>query len=328
MVNHHVSASVAIQTPAWIDILNFFLYNEQVFTFITNKPVSNFAKKVQEHLSTYKRNVLDIHVDGKYKGIPYGHILPDLREMWAQNFLPSIRESLSRYVRQKVQQKHIELHTYFHHLNSSQAMCLNFFYPLLETKKLEIILPLLSGRFNDEMIDYDSDNSVRFEKDGQENDWLCKNNANIIRDDPTSFDFYFRTKSGKKFFFEIKYTESGFGKEKSDDEHIEKFNKVYKKHLSHIKDEYHTANRFLDHYQIMRNLVHIDDESFVVFIYPSQNKGIVKGIKIASGALKNTLTISSRLNGKNWFNALMTVFQKKNILISLQSLKRNTYFEH
>ena len=242
--------------------------------------MSKFAEKVKTHLSEYKRHSLDIHVDGIWKsnGEPYGHILPASQEM--QNFLPSIKESLSDFV----QQNRIKLHTNFLHLNSSQAMCLNFFYPLIITKRLEMILPFLSDQFIDEKIDY---YSTCFEKDGQERVWLSESKGRITDDTPTSFDFYFQTLCGKKFFFEVKYTESTFGKEKDDDEHKEKFNMVYEKHLSHIKGKYRTLDSFLQHYQMMRNLTHIDDKSFVVFIYPSQNKEIVKEINIARDVLEN-----------------------------------------
>ena len=33
-------------------------------------------------------------------------------------------------------------------------------------------------------------------------------------------------------------------------------------------------DNFLDHYQIMRNLLHIDKDSYVIFIYPKNNKHI------------------------------------------------------
>lgn len=46
-------------------------------------------------------------------------------------------------------------------------------------------------------------------------------------------------------------------------------------HLTSIKEDFHNIESFYANYQIIRNLIHIDDNSFVVFIYPEENK-IVK----------------------------------------------------
>jgi len=62
-------------------------------------------------------------------------------------------------------------------------MCLNFFYPLIHEHKLEIVLDYLG--FKDELID---DSTICFEKDGIEK---------CYGESPTSFDFYFETKSRK-----------------------------------------------------------------------------------------------------------------------------------
>ncbi|GAI49533.1 unnamed protein product, partial [marine sediment metagenome] len=37
----------------------------------------------------------------------------------------------------------ISFHKYFHHLNSSQALCINLFFPLIVEEKLDVILELL-----------------------------------------------------------------------------------------------------------------------------------------------------------------------------------------
>lgn len=82
-----------------------------------------------------------------------------------------------------------------------------------------------------------------------------------------SFDFY----AISKIYFEIKYTEAAFGRVKFDTNHMEKFLLVYEyllKDNRYIKGEYNTQNFFLKNYQIMRNLVHIRDNCFVVFFIP------------------------------------------------------------
>jgi len=265
--------------------------------------MSKFIDKVKTHMSGYRCNKLGFEKNEKGifkrngKEHKLGHILPDPDKNREKNFLPCLIESSrgrnlqidahrwlyfgGQHATEKLSsgfaQNRIKLHTYFHHLNSSQAMCLNFFYPLLETKQLKIILSFLSEEFN---VDFNGEDikysTVRFEKPGLEIGYGYR---------PTSFDFYFQTTSGKKFYFEIKYTEVGC-RDKNDKEHRNKFKKVYHNHLSSLEAKYHKAKDFLRYYQVMRNLVHIDKDAFVVFIYPSQNEAIADEMDIAKDALK------------------------------------------
>ncbi|KAA6317461.1 hypothetical protein EZS27_032390, partial [termite gut metagenome] len=89
---------------------------------------------------------------------------------------------------------------------------------------------------------------------------------------PTSFDFYFKTKSGKEFYFEIKYTENEFGTTKKDAARITKYNDIFKKVAENkIKPDSNNCTDFLANYQIMRNLIHVSGDSYVVFIIPKNN---------------------------------------------------------
>ena len=56
--------------------------------------------------------------------VNYDHILP--KDKYMRNILVDYRESFwaSEY-------SNINLHRFFHHLNSSQALCINLFYPLI-----------------------------------------------------------------------------------------------------------------------------------------------------------------------------------------------------
>jgi hypothetical protein len=139
-------------------------------------------------------------------------------------------------------------------------MCLNFFYPLIKSKKLELVLDYLG--LKGESANYAT---AIFEKNGLERKY---------GETPTSFDFYFESQQGKKFYFEIKYTECDFGKVEKNKSHIDKFQKVYSKHLTPIQNSFHSVDEFLENYQILRNLVHIDDESYVIFLYSIGNKKI------------------------------------------------------
>src|SRR5690606_3240282 len=101
---------------------------------------------------------------------------------------------------------------------------------------------------------------------------------------PTSFDFYLETNSRKKIFFEIKFTEQKFGEAKEDDIHLNKFNAVYKNNLGALEEDYHKPTIFLKNYQILRNLICISKDCYVVFLYPNNNKAI----KLQAESAKST----------------------------------------
>ncbi|KAA6331705.1 hypothetical protein EZS27_019720 [termite gut metagenome] len=86
------------------------------------------------------------------------------------------------------------------------------------------------------------------------------------------FDFDFSTESGKNLYFEIKYTEKEFGKAKKDAARINKYDTVYRKAAQNkIKPEFNNCDTFLANYQIMRNLIHVSKDSYVVFVIPKNN---------------------------------------------------------
>jgi hypothetical protein len=218
-----------------------------------------YEEKIKERLVDYKgknsemKNLPDSEYN--HKGKTYPHILPkicgelNLIETYRNDFL---KDKLSK----------ISFHRCFHHLNSSQAMCINFFFPLIKEKKIDFILEELSVK--NETINY---NSIQFEKESDID--------NKAGQRPTNFDFYFETKSGKQFYFEIKYTEDEFGKPSQDKEHKKKYSNIYNKAAENvIKKEYNKEEFFLNNYQLMRNLIHIDTNSYVVFVVPQNNKKV------------------------------------------------------
>jgi len=216
----------------------------------------DFTENIKNHLSKYKEIYFPKLENGIWKNNkkPYSHILPESSKF--DNLLEPYRIELENYI----SNHKIKPHTDFHHLNSSQAMCLNFFFPLFKENKLELVTEFLG--FKNEKVIYES---VCFEKDGLEIKFGSRR--------PTSFDFYFKTISNKEFHFEIKYTEGEFGNAKLD---IDKFNKYYSKSLKSINTDFQKAESFFKSYQILRNLIHIDDNSFVIFIYPNENINIKK----------------------------------------------------
>lgn len=152
----------------------------------------NFQTSVKQHLGSYKKDKLGNLQCGKWRDNFYAHILPQKEEKL--NIIDKYRNDFysSEYSK-------INFHKYFHHLNSSQAMCINFFYPLIKEKSLESVLNCM--KINGE-INYTSDD-ICFEKESELDKYEGRS---------TNFDFYIKLKSGVQLYFEIKYTENGFGK--------------------------------------------------------------------------------------------------------------------
>jgi hypothetical protein len=215
----------------------------------------SYKEEIWKKLSEYKKENLSSLKDGYYRGKAYGHILPWI--CGESNLLKAYQE---KFLRNKLAEN-IKFHQYFHHLNSSQAMCINFFFPLVVEKELSVILKELGL---DEKVDY---GSIEFEKESL----VDKRDGQR----PTNFDFYFKTESGKEFYFEIKYTEPAFGDADPDTAHINKYEQIYKAAASKtIEPTYNKRPIFLANYQIMRNLIHLSKDSYVIFIYPEHNKKV------------------------------------------------------
>lgn len=232
-------------------------------------------------LSKYKKTHFNGLGDGVWKRNQkhYPHILPE--DCKYHNLLPTYRDSFCRSDYCEI----MKLHPDFHHLNYSQAMCVNFLYPFIKEEKLDVIIQALN--FSDDHIKPDT---ICFEK---ESPIELEFNSR-----PTSFDFYFQTKERKEFHFEIKYTERDFGKVKHDEGHAAKYKKVYKSRCLMIQPQYRNENSFLDHYQLMRNLIHVSTNSLVVFIYPIGNRKINEQAEFARSDLvlpefqKNIITMT------------------------------------
>lgn len=264
-----------------------------------------FNEKIKQHLGHYKQKKYPNLPNGKWKKKRYNHLFRI--EDGYLNLIEQYRDSFY-----KGSFSDIKKHICFHHLNSSQAMCINFFYPLMVEKQLGIILDFLG--FNNEQIDY---STAVFEKESGID--------SIGGHRPTNFDFYFKTSSSKEFFFEIKYTEQDFGKAINDKEHTEKYEAVYKDNMNVIEPYYSEKETFFQNYQIIRNLIHIAENSYVVFLYPKDNKKIRAGASIAKNEilkisykshfydihwediLKFTM---SKVSGKD-INAQLNEFEKK-----------------
>lgn len=213
----------------------------------------NFQEKVRERLSEYKKNRFPNVQDGLHQGRPYGHILP--KDEQSRNLIEYYHDDILKNPHYRKE----DLHIYFHHLNSTEALCFNFFFPMLIDEKLE----LLTSKFNleERAVSYET---AAFEKQGIDSEHFSD----------SIFDFYFETVSGTRVCFRTKYTETGFGSAEDDVLHSELFDYVYKNHLSVITEKYRKKSEFLQRFQLCRTLLHMDQNTVLVFIYPKENHRI------------------------------------------------------
>ena len=92
----------------------------------------SFQSQLKDHLGDYKISNLGILEDGFWRSKPYRHILPE--ELYKLNILETIRDEFWDYFETR---QGPNLHKDFHHLNSSQAMCFNLFFPLFNDKSFQ-----------------------------------------------------------------------------------------------------------------------------------------------------------------------------------------------
>lgn len=223
---------------------------------------------VKKHMASYTTSEINDAVKGgEFRGKNYPHILKKQNERL--NILPQYREEIFEGV-----MKNIKPHMYFHHLNSSQAMCINFFYPLVKNNLMSVKLGEINPKGN-----WGDMSVCNFEKLSDDELALKKSCPGF--GEPTNFDFYLETLNGYEVSFEIKYTEAEFGKaEKEKGVFCSKYNPKYEAYQSMMKP-WIIKNRdktdFLNNYQLMRNLLFLQDSKrYVVFLIPKDNKKVAK----------------------------------------------------
>ena len=104
--------------------------------------MTTYVERAKVHLSDYRRTHLKVFKDGvsiQYKK-PYSHILP--QELSKLNLIESYRAEIHRFI----EESGIRLHRDIHHLNSSQAACLNLFWPLLNCAEPKLTVEALGDR--------------------------------------------------------------------------------------------------------------------------------------------------------------------------------------
>lgn len=237
---------------------------------------SEFKELAQKHLADWirKRNT-DIQ-PGTYKSkhgdIKYAHILP-LKEYNKGMRKDAIINAINEYhiltdgveLNLNVFPKN-ELHILANHLTSSQILCYNFFRLFLpeeicRSRQIPITQQLQQWLHKTlPHIPSMSESAV------------CEFEYKPDEKEGTSFDFCIHDDK-TTVLFEIKYTEDGFGKAKKDDKHEKKFDSTYR---NLIKDQNTVRSDvemcyFLDNYQLFRNAIRANDNTFAVIIYPEHN---------------------------------------------------------
>jgi hypothetical protein len=152
-----------------------------------------------------------------------------------------------------------DMHRFAHHLNSSQVLCYNFFRPLITN----------DGNPQNKLIELLNSWGIIITNDAK-----CSFEYNDNKGDSTQFDFHI--KCGEiEIFFEIKYTEYGFGKADDDDKHKEKFRNVYQNLLDVqkcLKNKPTDCTTFVKDYQLYRNALRITGkDKYLILLYPKGN---------------------------------------------------------
>ena len=207
-----------------------------------------FIKKVRDHLTEYKANVREVKESGTYRNKEYGHILPDKFESLNIGLLKSeyqIDGSLLKLNNCPA----IKLHMDWRHLNSSQILCIAYFYSFINNKdKLQKLVT--------DVVKIDS------KVDCAEFEYITPDGSNI--------DFVVHLKNGGHVFFEIKYTEREFGSATSKTADYMRIKKKF-----HANVEITDAN-YLKNYQLVRNicLSPVNGNNHTIFLVPKENGSI------------------------------------------------------
>ena len=222
--------------------------------------MTSYRDRALQHLATYKQyhlGVLERGISTKTQK-SYKHILPAHRS--CLNILETIRAQFFGY-----RQRHpIKLHADFHHLNSSQALCFNLFFPFCCIPDAEPapLLRLLGVEAADV-------SKPEFE-------------AKSAHREGTTFDFAADLAGGGRLLVEVKFTEGEFGKADPDDAHERKWEKTYKPLLKDkVRREALDAELFFANYQILRNVAHIDlaGGHCLRVLVPKGNEGLKPGLQ-------------------------------------------------
>lgn len=213
-----------------------------------------FREKVLSHMERYREKFLRIQEKGSVRGKVYGHILPE--KNYHENFLPLVREDLitSPYL------SGVHWHRFSHHLNSSQVLAVNFFYPVLKKEEMKSFLEL----FGLEDVEAYDPKHLSFSK-------LSPVESSVRR--KSCFDVYLELQEGEELYILSNYTDGCFGRAE-DESFMEKYASVYEPLLSAsdmIEESFKNEAFFLEEYRYMRSLLHLHEKSRLLVLLPREN---------------------------------------------------------
>ena len=225
-----------------------------------------FQTEVYRFLSEYKHSFFPDAPDGTWHDYSYGHIF--IKEDAPNNILIQGSSGFSIIPNQNSHKIVIDghhpfsLHADWSHLNSSQVLCINYFYDFLfNPSKLSTFVHLLG-------IDLKP---------------LC-GEFEVNPGDGSSIDFVVHFDNGKILFCEIKYSESNFGtantKEYGDDFYRNRKKRYYGKVII-------TDFDYFKHYQIVRNICLATSGNHTLFLYPDRNKSVANDLTRGLKAISN-----------------------------------------
>ena len=222
--------------------------------------MKRFESYVKEHMCHYKRDFLKIKEKGvyRYDGRVYSYcfILPE--EEKDKNIIQKYRQRFweSPYAQEAYDEA-------FCHLDSNQALCLNFFFPLIEGGHLEDFIQIIGLGHRE--IHY----------------------RNCIRRGE-HFELDLDTDRGT-IFFNVKYTGKAYGSLPETEETLKAYEETYRPMLERaeaIRDVYKERKIFFKHYEIIKSLSRIEDNNTVVFLLPYENELLKSHIHIIEDIVK------------------------------------------
>lgn len=276
--------------------------------------VDSYVATLNQQLSSHRENILGIREKGVFthlgKQLSYGHILPT-RDKWA-NILTPFQPEIRAYI----EASGVELHRYFHHLNSSQAFALNLFYPFFKRRQSGLLLKALGLR-------------------GTAKQWGFEHIPDPA--EGTNVDVFWRTKekTGEivTTWCEVKLTERKFGSAKADEDHLTKLREIYRPRFEEAgcARELLETGFFFDHYQLLRNiwLAAEAPTSRVLLLLPWENPVLWRQIaavrlllspalneRVLSASIEDVLIALSHAGSADWISQYIRQLQEKYLVRS------------
>jgi restriction endonuclease-like protein len=249
--------------------------------------MESYQKRLQRHLTTYKRKRLGVTQSGVFahRGVDLirSHVLP--RELKWLNLLEPFRAELRNYLSMH---RETRLHKYFHHLNSSQAFAFNLFYPYFSAEP-----PVRSEL------------STALGVDSNVEHWCFEHIPE--REEETSVDVAWWASDKAPTYCEVKLSELDFGKVKPDQRHLGKLESIYRAALAeHLDVATLDPVKFFTRYQILRNvwLAAKTLNANLIFLLPRENAPLWGTIHSFFG------TIAPSLRGRIHVAAVEDVLMK------------------